>query len=90
MKVERQRLIREMVGLRPYRAGGFVVRREALGAKSLVHSYGHGGAGITLSWGTSRMAADLGLLGHLGPVAVIGAGQRHVSANFVSGLPGLA
>lgn len=68
------RLIRAVAGLRPYRASGFVVREEALGAKRLVHNYGHGGAGITLSWGTSRLAADLGLRGHQGPVAVIGAG----------------
>lgn len=60
--------------LRPYRASGFVVRREQLGDKALVHNYGHGGAGITLSWGTSRLAAGLGLSGHSGPVAVIGAG----------------
>jgi D-amino-acid oxidase len=50
------------------------VRRDQLGDKALVHNYGHGGAGITLSWGTSRLAASLGLQGHSGPVAVIGAG----------------
>jgi D-amino-acid oxidase len=72
--VDRSRLIRAVAGLRPYRASGFVVRREALGDKALVHNYGHGGAGITLSWGTSRLAVDLGLPGHDGAVAVIGAG----------------
>lgn len=68
------RLIRSVAGLRPYRASGFVVRREPLGEKALVHNYGHGGAGITLSWGSSRLAVDLGLAGHQGPVAVVGAG----------------
>ena len=63
-----------MAGLRPYRASGFVVRRDQLGDKALVHNYGHGGAGITLSWGSSRLATNLGLQGHSGPVAVIGAG----------------
>ena len=72
--VDPSRVIRTIAGLRPYRAPGFVVRREALGDKALVHNYGHGGAGITLSWGTSRLAVDLGLPGHAGPVAVIGAG----------------
>ncbi|PAX09123.1 FAD-dependent oxidoreductase [Sphingomonas lenta] len=72
--VDRSRVIREVVGLRPYRASGFVVRAEALGTKRLVHNYGHGGAGITLSWGTSRLAVELGLQGHQGPVAVVGAG----------------
>ena len=61
------------------RASGFVVRAEALGDKRLVHNYGHGGAGITLSWGTSKLAADLGLQGHRGPVAVLGAGVMGLS-----------
>lgn len=72
--VDESRVIRTIAGLRPYRASGFVVRAEPLGDKRLVHNYGHGGAGITLSWGTSRLAADLGLPGHSGPVAVLGAG----------------
>ncbi|WP_114953252.1 FAD-dependent oxidoreductase [Sphingosinicella terrae] len=72
--VEESRIIRTLAGLRPYRAAGFVVRREAFADKALVHNYGHGGAGITLSWGSARLAVDLGLAGHRGPVAVIGAG----------------
>jgi D-amino-acid oxidase len=72
--VDPSRVIRTAAGLRPYRASGFVVRAEALGDKRLVHNYGHGGAGITLSWGSSKLATELGLQGHQGPVAVIGAG----------------
>jgi glycine/D-amino acid oxidase-like deaminating enzyme len=74
VKVARDRIIRSLVGLRPYRDAGFVVRAEAFAAKRLVHNYGHGGAGITLSWGTSRLATDLGLPGHIGDVAVLGSG----------------
>jgi glycine/D-amino acid oxidase-like deaminating enzyme len=72
--VDESRVIRTMAGLRPYRRSGFVVRAEQLGEKRLVHNYGHGGAGITLSWGTSKLAAELGLQGHSGPVAVLGSG----------------
>jgi len=72
--VDPSRVIRTVAGLRPYRSAGFVVRRDALGDKALVHNYGHGGAGITLSWGSSRLATNLGLAGHGGPVAVIGSG----------------
>lgn len=72
--VDASRVIRTSVGLRPYRRSGFVVRREALGDKALVHNYGHGGAGVTLSWGSARLATNLGLQGHSGPVAVVGAG----------------
>lgn len=59
VKVSRERLIREVVGLRPFRPGGFVIDATKFGNKLLVHNYGHGGAGITLSWGTAFLAADL-------------------------------
>ncbi|HEY0132223.1 MAG TPA: FAD-dependent oxidoreductase [Allosphingosinicella sp.] len=74
VNVAAERVIRTVAGLRPFRASGFVVRAEPLGNKKLVHNYGHGGAGITLSWGSSKLATRLGLPGHAGPVAVIGAG----------------
>src|SRR5438270_1407260 len=74
VKVDASRVIRTMAGLRPYRRSGFVVRAEPLGEKRLVHNYGHGGGGITLSWGSSKLATELGLQGHSGPVAVIGSG----------------
>src|SRR5258706_8350851 len=59
VKVSRDRIIREVVGLRPFRPGGFKVEAERLGEKLLVHNYGHGGAGITLSWGTASLAGGL-------------------------------
>ena len=77
--VDQSRLIRTMAGLRPYRRSGFVVRAETLGEKRLVHNYGHGGGGITLSWGSAKLATELGLPGHLGPVAVLGSGVMGLS-----------
>lgn len=56
--VSEDRIVRTVVGLRPFRASGFVVRVEKLGDKTVVHNYGHGGGGITLSWGTSALAVD--------------------------------
>jgi D-amino-acid oxidase len=56
--VSEDRIIRTVVGLRPYRPSGFVIRREKIGDKTVVHNYGHGGGGITLSWGTSELAVD--------------------------------
>lgn len=74
VQVDPARVIRTVAGLRPFRPSGFVVRGERLGDTRLVHNYGHGGGGISLSWGSSRLATALGLPGHSGPVAVLGAG----------------
>jgi len=74
VRVAADREIRTVVGLRPFRASGFRVRAEQLGDTRVIHNYGHGGAGITLSWGTSKLAVDIGAPGHGGPVAVIGCG----------------
>lgn len=74
MLVSPDREIRTVVGLRPHRPSGFVVKAEKLGEKLVIHNYGHGGAGITLSWGTSQLAAAL-LPGEPVPsVAVLGCG----------------
>lgn len=54
-----ERVVGTIVGLRPYRRSGFVVRVEKLDAKTVIHNYGHGGGGVTLSWGTAGLAADL-------------------------------
>jgi len=77
--VDESRVIRTVAGLRPYRRSGFVVRAEPLGLKRVVHNYGHGGGGITLSWGSSKLATELGLQGHSGPVAVLGSGVMGLS-----------
>ncbi|MFF7183229.1 FAD-dependent oxidoreductase [Streptomyces sp. NPDC008121] len=69
-----ERVIREAAGLRPFRRSGFVVRAESLGEKTVVHNYGHGGCGVTLSWGTARMALSLGLATPHREAAVIGCG----------------
>ena len=52
-----RRIIRQVVGLRPFRPAGYVVRAERFSRrKTLVHHYGHGGAGVTMSWGTAAQA----------------------------------
>ena len=69
-----ERVIRTTVGLRPFRPGGFVLRADSLGDKLLIHNYGHGGAGMSLSWGTAHMAADLALEREDREAAVLGCG----------------
>lgn len=59
VQIDAGRVIRTMVGLRPFRAAGFVLRAQSFGDKLLVHNYGHGGGGFSLSWGCATLAADL-------------------------------
>ena len=56
--VDADRIIRTVVGLRPFRPSGFRVEAERVGERVLVHNYGHGGAGVTLSWGTAHLAVE--------------------------------
>ena len=72
--VSRDRVIRTTVGLRPHRDAGFVVRADRIDDKLLVHNYGHGGAGFSLSWGTGLLATELALQHTERRAAVIGCG----------------
>jgi glycine/D-amino acid oxidase-like deaminating enzyme len=74
VNVSRDRIIRITVGLRPHRDSGFVVRADNLDEKLLIHNYGHGGAGYSLSWGTAFLATELALAATERRAAVIGCG----------------
>jgi glycine/D-amino acid oxidase-like deaminating enzyme len=74
VRIAENRIIRQVAGLRPFRPSGFVLRGEPFGDKMMIHNYGHGGCGITLSWGTARMALSLALQTPRREAAVIGAG----------------
>jgi len=69
-----ERITRITVCTRPFRAEGPRIEAEGFGDKRLVHNYGHGGSGWSLSWGSAEIARDLALAGGIGPVAVIGCG----------------
>ncbi len=68
------RIIRTTVGLRPHRDSGFLLKAEAFGEKTVIHNFGHGGAGMSLSWGTASLAADLAVAHSERRAAVIGCG----------------
>jgi glycine/D-amino acid oxidase-like deaminating enzyme len=73
--LSRERIVRRLVGLRPYRPAGFDLGVETVVGKTVFHNYGHGGGGITLSWGTARLVVErIRELGLEEPVAVFGAG----------------
>lgn len=80
VSVSWDRVIRTTVGLRPHRPSGFVLKAEKLDAKTVIHNYGHGGAGISLSWGTGYIAADLAVESGERRAAVIGCGAVGLAA----------
>lgn len=90
---EPSRLERITVCTRPFRAAGPRIEAERLGDKLLIHNYGHGGSGWSLSWGSA--ARVLQLLHEsagekpVGEVAVIGCGAMGLTAAVVLQRAGL-
>jgi D-amino-acid oxidase len=55
LKIEKPRVLAERVGLRPFRKSGVRLERCRLrDGRTVIHNYGHGGAGFTLSWSCAR------------------------------------
>ncbi|MFN7109438.1 MAG: FAD-dependent oxidoreductase [Brevundimonas sp.] len=74
-----ERIIRITVCTRPFRPTGPRLDVETVGDTKVVHNYGHGGSGWSLSWGSSAIAARkamalAGLAGGPPAIAVIGSG----------------
>jgi D-amino-acid oxidase len=55
----RARILEHRVGLRPARPSVRLERGELADGRPVVHCYGHGGAGVTLSYGCARDIVDL-------------------------------
>src|SRR5712691_7338498 len=68
------RIFRVTVCLRPFRAAGPRLDVEHVGDKTVVHNYGHGGSGWSLSWGSSSIAVEKAMATGERDVAVIGCG----------------
>ncbi len=77
IRAHEDRLFKITVCLRPFRAAGPRIESERIGDKLIVHNYGHGGSGWSLSWGSGEIAIAQALAGRdpsLLDAAVIGAG----------------
>jgi D-amino-acid oxidase len=60
LDIEAPRVLRERVGLRPFRKSGVRLEREKLrDGRTVIHNYGHGGSGFTLSWGCAGKVLEI-------------------------------
>ncbi len=67
-------ITRITVCTRPFRAQGPRLDVERIGEQTVVHNYGHGGSGWSLSWGSGSIAARNALATGEKDIAVIGCG----------------
>src|SRR3984957_1990053 len=74
IRAQMDRIFRVTVCLRPFRAAGPRLDVERVGDKTVVHNYGHGGSGWSLSWGSSAIAVEKAMAAGGRDVAVIGCG----------------
>ncbi|MEM9166052.1 MAG: FAD-dependent oxidoreductase [Planctomycetota bacterium] len=69
-------ILRVVSGIRPCRQGGMKLDAGKLGKRPIVHNYGHGGCGVTLSFGCAEIVCELMdvAAGEGSTVAVLGGG----------------
>jgi D-amino-acid oxidase len=60
LNIDKPSVLAERVGLRPFRRSGVRLECDQLrDGRTVIHNYGHGGAGFTLSWGCAREVFDI-------------------------------
>src|SRR5919206_944042 len=73
-----------IAGIRPFRQGSYRLDAETASDRFIVHNYGHGGAGITLSWGCAakvqHIVSQRRVASHATEAAVLGAGVMGLTA----------
>ena len=74
VRASADRLFDITVCLRPFRAAGPRLDTEMLGDTLVVHNYGHGGSGWSLSWGSGTLAVAKAMANSPREVAVVGCG----------------
>lgn len=89
LKASADRIVDIAVCTRPFRAQGPRIEAERMGRQLVVHNYGHGGSGWSLSWGSAREAVALALKGRHRRIAVIGCGAIGLTSAIVAQRAGL-
>jgi glycine/D-amino acid oxidase-like deaminating enzyme len=69
---------------RPFRAAGPRLDTETVGDAFIVHNYGHGGSGWSLSWGSSTIAVRKAMANSPREIAVIGCGALGITSALLA------
>ncbi|MDR3444922.1 MULTISPECIES: FAD-dependent oxidoreductase [unclassified Dyella] len=75
---------------RPYRAEGPRIETQKLGKKTVVHNYGHGGSGWSLSWGSGTLALQMVQATGTKELGVIGCGAIGLTTALLAQRAGLS
>jgi glycine/D-amino acid oxidase-like deaminating enzyme len=89
LRVGLDQLIDVKCCLRPLRAAGPNLGTEMVGDTLVVHNYGHGGSGWSLSWGSGHIAVGKALSVLPTRIAVVGCGIVGLTAAVVAQRAGL-
>jgi len=72
------------VCLRPFRAQGPRIEAETVGDALVVHNYGHGGSGWSLSWGSGTVALRKAMANSPKEIAVVGCGALGLTSAILA------
>lgn len=89
MRVSLDQLVDIKCCIRPLRAAGPNLSTETVAGKLVVHNYGHGGSGWSLSWGSAEVAVGKALSVLPDAVAVVGCGIIGLTSAIVAQRAGL-
>ncbi|MEI9887838.1 MAG: FAD-dependent oxidoreductase [Rhizomicrobium sp.] len=78
------RLFDITVCLRPFRAQGPRIEAEQVGQALVVHNYGHGGSGWSLSWGSGTVALRLAMAHSPKEIAIVGCGALGITSAILA------
>jgi glycine/D-amino acid oxidase-like deaminating enzyme len=90
IRAQTDRITGVYVCTRPFRAAGPRVEMEKLGNKTIVHNYGHGGAGWSLSWGSGSLALQMAQSTGVRELGVIGCGALGLTSAVLAQRAGLS
>ncbi|MFC4525950.1 FAD-binding oxidoreductase [Dyella halodurans] len=90
IKAKVDRITGVYVCTRPFRAAGPRIELERLGHKAIVHNYGHGGSGWSLSWGSSTLAVRMAQSTGVRELGVIGCGALGLTSALVAQRAGMS